>query len=123
MWQIVASSNDLSRPGSVTTLLLRRAMIGGQTARDDYVVIDAGQVVGRLRRASERAGKVWMWNVTVNVPGGGNGAAASLEEAEAAFRPSWFAFKADIGEERLASALQEAQNARDRSCRTRDKPR
>jgi hypothetical protein len=102
----------------ISTLLLRHAVIGGQTARDDYVVIDAGHAVGRLRRATERAGEVWMWNVTVNVPGGGNGAAGCLEEAKAAFRQSWLAFKATIGEERLASALQAAQNARERSGKT-----
>jgi hypothetical protein len=36
------------------TLHLRSAVIGGQTAPDDYSVIDAGHVVGRIRRASER---------------------------------------------------------------------
>ena len=51
----------------MTTLALR--LIGPS----DYVVIDEGHRVGRIRRAAERINEVWLWNVTVAVPGGGHG--------------------------------------------------
>ena len=46
-----------------------------------------------------------MWNVTIPEPGGGRGTNPSLEEAKAGFKESWLKFKAEIGPERLASAL------------------
>ena len=49
--------------------------------------------------------KSWMWNVTIPEPGGGRGTNPSLEEAKAGFKESWLKFKAEIGPERLASAL------------------
>lgn len=75
-------------------LALRLTVIGGETAPNDYTVIDAGQPVGRIRRAAERNGEVWIWNVTVNMPGAPNGTANSLEAAKADFRAAWTAFKA-----------------------------
>jgi hypothetical protein len=55
-----------------------------------------------------------LWNVTVSVPGAGNGTASDIEAAKIAFRQSWLKFKGKIGEARLARALEEAQNARER---------
>jgi hypothetical protein len=92
----------------MTTLALR--LIGPS----DYVVIDEGHRVGRIRRAAERINEVWLWNVTVAVPGGGHGTSTSLDAAKFAFRESWIEFKAEVGPERLASALEFAQAARER---------
>jgi hypothetical protein len=92
----------------MTSLLLR------QIGKDDYAVIDAGERVGRIRCAAERARETWLWNVTVSVPGAGNGTASDIEAAKIAFRQSWLKFKGKIGEARLARALEEAQNARER---------
>jgi hypothetical protein len=87
----------------MTTLALR--LIGPS----DYVVIDEGHRVGRIRRAAERINEVWLWNVTVAVPGGGHGTSTSLDAAKFAFRESWIEFKAEIGPERLAKALELAR--------------
>jgi hypothetical protein len=87
------------------SLALRLTLIGGETAPNDYTVIDlaspsgfakagAGQPIGRIRRAAERNGEVWIWNVTVNMTGAPNGTADSLEAAKADFRAAWAAFKA-----------------------------
>jgi hypothetical protein len=73
---------------------------------DDYAVIDAGQPVGRIRRAGERQGEVWMWNVTLPTPGAPGNTDGSLDAAKAAFREAWSAFKASIGEKGLAEAIQ-----------------
>ena len=55
-----------------------------------------------------------MWNITVLMPGVTNGNAESLEAAKSAFREAWAKSKAEIGPERLAQALETAQNARER---------
>ena len=60
--------------------------------KNDYLVIDTGSGVGRIRFASERRPECWMWNVTVCVPGGGSGTAADLEQAKTAFRQAWLPF-------------------------------
>jgi hypothetical protein len=82
---------------------------------NDYAEIDDGNTVGRIRYAAERTNETWMWNVTVLVPGGGNGTAPSLEAAKAAFRERWTKFKAEIGSEVLADALEAARHARERA--------
>jgi len=39
-------------------------------ANNDFAVIDDGHPVGRIRLASERSDAVWMWNITIPLPGG-----------------------------------------------------
>jgi hypothetical protein len=83
---------------------------------NDYAVLDDGHPVGRIRHAAERTNEeVWLWNITIPVPGGGNGTSPSLDHAKAAFRDSWFKFKKELGPERLASALETAEAAREQS--------
>ena len=96
--------------GGMAILLLLRLM-----TKDDYAVIDAGEPVGRIRLASERRPQCWMWSVTVCVTGAGNGTAADLDAAKAAFRQSWLPFKTAIGEQCLVAALELARAARERS--------
>jgi hypothetical protein len=75
----------------MTTLALRS--IGS----NNFAVLDDVHPVGRIRYAAERTNEVWMWNVTVAVPGGGHGTSPGLEEAKSTFKERWFKFKAEIG--------------------------
>ncbi len=36
---------------------------------DDFTVHEDGQYIGRVRYASERSPGLWLWTVTVTVPG------------------------------------------------------
>ena len=36
----------------------------------DYSVLADGQRIGRIRLADERMPSVWLWNVTIHLPGG-----------------------------------------------------
>ena len=85
---------------------------------NDYAIIEDGYPVGRIRLAAERGGQTWMWNCTIPVPGGPSGTAGNLDAAKAAFRESWARFKATIGPERLANALEIAEAARNRLSAT-----
>ena len=82
---------------------------------NDFAVIDDGYPVGRIRLAAERGGQTWMWNCTIPAPGAPSGTAGSLDAAKAAFGESWARFKAAIGPERLANALEIAEAARERT--------
>ena len=81
---------------------------------NDFVVVDNGYPVGRIKLARERRGEVWYWNVTIPVPGVPGGTAFSLEVARATCRKAWTKTKAEIGPERLAPALELAQAPRER---------
>ena len=36
----------------------------------DYSVLEGGQRIGRIRLATERMPCVWIWNISVHLPGG-----------------------------------------------------
>ena len=36
----------------------------------DYSVFEGRQRIGRIRFAAERSPSIWIWNVTVHLPGG-----------------------------------------------------
>ena len=38
----------------------------------DYSVLEGRQRIGRIRLATERIPSVWLWNVSVHLPGGGS---------------------------------------------------
>ena len=38
----------------------------------DYSVLEGRQRIGRIRLATERIPGVWLWSVTVHLPGGGS---------------------------------------------------
>lgn len=79
----------------------------------DYSVLEDGQRIGRIRYASERTPAIWLWNVTVHVPGGlPMGSAKDLDVAKVAFKLSWEAFKTKHGPEVLEQAYK-AMNIRD----------
>ena len=70
--------------------------------QNDYSIRENGQPIGRIRFASERTPGIWLWNVTVNIPGPRS--ALTLDEAKADFKLVWQAFKEMHGPDRLAAA-------------------
>ena len=74
------------------------------TAPNDYTVLDDGQPIGRIRYARERSPSIWLWHVTVTLPGPPFGDAKTIVEAKTRFRAAWIAFKEKHGEEKLAQA-------------------
>jgi hypothetical protein len=75
--------------------------------RHDYRIREDGQPIGRIRYARERTPGIWLWNVTVNIPGPPIGTASSLDEAKVQFKVAWEAFKAKHGPDELAKAYAE----------------
>jgi hypothetical protein len=61
----------------------------------DYNVLEDDQLIGRICYASERSPGIWIWKLTVHVPGGlPMGTATDLEAAKVAFKTAWALFKA-----------------------------
>jgi hypothetical protein len=83
---------------------------------NDYTVFEDGQRIGRIRYARERTPGIWLWNVTVTIPGPPFGDAKSITEAKERFKTAWLAFKDKHGEVELAKAY-EAMNYADRPDR------
>ena len=79
--------------------MLTMRMIGPNA----YRIREDDQPIGRIRFASERVPGVWLWHVTVNVPGPqSTGSATTLDDAKVNFRKAWERFKEEHGPERLA---------------------
>jgi hypothetical protein len=79
----------------------------------DYSVLEGGQRIGRIRLATERMPCVWLWNVTIHLPGGlPMGSSKDLPTAKVEFKADWKALKAMTTPEQLASAYR-AMNIRD----------
>jgi hypothetical protein len=79
----------------------------------DYSVLEGRQRIGRIRLATERMPCVWLWSVSVDLPGGlPMGSAKDLDTAKAEFRAAWEALKARTAPEQLAAAYK-AVNIRD----------
>ena len=77
----------------------------------DYSVLDDGQLVGRIRFASERSPAIWIWNVIVHIPtptGLPVGTAQNLDAAKAAFKAAWGELKSRQTPEALAAAYKAA---------------
>ncbi|WP_453942764.1 hypothetical protein [Bradyrhizobium ottawaense] len=74
-------------------------------AVNDYSVLEDGQPIGRIRFAKERSPGIWLWNVTVPIPGPPFGDANSISEAKERFKTAWLAFKEKQAPEALAKAL------------------
>jgi hypothetical protein len=85
----------------MTELRLRLTWPGEVT--DDYVVVEDGRKIGRIRLAGERGWSGhdnWLWNVTVPlpIPPDCNGSAESLDAAKVAFRAAWTQFRSGLTE-------------------------
>ncbi len=78
---------------------------------NDYTLHEDGQRIGRIRLARERTPAVWLWSVTVLMPGPPFGDATSIDDAKAKFKTAWIAFKAKHGAETLARAYAEMNGA------------
>jgi hypothetical protein len=88
--------------------MLKLRMIG----LSDYSVLEGRQRIGRIRLATERMPCVWLWNVSVHLPGGlPMGSAKDLNTAKSEFREAWKALKARTPPEQLAAAYR-AMNIR-----------
>ncbi|WP_375791163.1 hypothetical protein ACE102_07375 [Bradyrhizobium sp. vgs-9] len=72
---------------------------------NDYSVHEDGQTIGRIRFAKDRSPGIWLWNVTVPIPGPPFGDAKSIGEAKDRFKAAWTAFKEKHGPEAVAKAF------------------
>ena len=81
------------------------------TAPNDYTVLEDGQPIGRIRLARERSPPIWLWHVTVTIPGPPFGDAKNIGEAKVRFKAAWLAFKHKVGAEALAKSYAEMNHA------------
>jgi hypothetical protein len=80
---------------------------------NDYLVLESGQRIGRIRFAEERMPPLWLWSVTIHLTGGlPKGSSKDLNTAKAEFKTAWKALKAKTPPEQLAAAYK-AMNTRD----------
>jgi hypothetical protein len=79
----------------------------------DFAVLEGRQRIGRIRLATERMPCVWLWSVTIHLPGGlPMGSAKDLDTAKADFKAAWEALKARTPKDALATAYRDL-NIRD----------
>lgn len=78
---------------------------------NDYAVRENRRSIGCIRLAEERNPSIWLWNVTVTLPGPPFGDAKDLAEAKARFKAAWEAFKAKHGPDKLAEVYAEMDHA------------
>jgi len=56
----------------------------------DYRVLEGERRIGRIRFADEGMPGVWLWNVTIHLPGGlPMGSARDIDTAKAEFKAAW----------------------------------
>ena len=73
---------------------------------NDYRVLEARQRIGRIRFVIERMPGVWLWNVTVPLPGDlPMGSSQDFNTAKAEFKAAWKDLKARTTPEQLAAAF------------------
>jgi hypothetical protein len=73
-------------------------------APNDYIVLEDRQPIGRIRLARERTPPIWVWHVTVTIPGPPFGDAKTIHDAKVRFMAAWLAFKDKVGAEAPAAA-------------------
>ena len=79
----------------------------------DYSVLEGGHRIGQISLATERMPCVWLWTVTIQLPGGlPMGSSKDLHTAKVEFKAAWKALKARTTPEQLAAAYR-AMNIRD----------
>jgi hypothetical protein len=72
---------------------------------NDHSVLEGRQRIGRIRLADERMPPVWLWAVTIHLPGDlPTGSAQDLDTAKAQFKLAWAVLKARTTPEQRASA-------------------
>jgi hypothetical protein len=56
----------------------------------DFAVLEGRQRIGRIRLATERMPCVWLWSITVHLPGGlSTGSAGDIDTAKAELKMAW----------------------------------
>ena len=76
-------------------------------------MLEGRQRIGRIRFADEHMPAVWLWSVTIHLPGRlFMGSAKDLDTAKAEFKAAWKVLKASTTPEQRAAAYQ-AMNIRD----------
>ena len=76
-------------------------------------MVEGRQRIGRIRFVIERMPGVWLWSVTIHLPGGlPTGSSPDFNTAKAEFKAAWKALKARTTPEQLAAAYM-AVNIRD----------
>lgn len=89
-------------------LTLRKTVIGGETAPDDYIVIWEDLPIGRIMRSvAVGGGDTWSWSAGLpNVPQrpSHRGRADTLDLAKAAFRKAWDELRDDLSYEDVREA-------------------
>jgi hypothetical protein len=78
---------------------------------NDYSVHEDGKLIGRIQLARDRTPPMWLWQVTVTIPGPPFGDAKSIDDAKARFKTAWLAFKAKHGPEEMAKAYEAMNHA------------
>jgi hypothetical protein len=74
----------------------------------DYSVLEGRQRIGRIRLATERMPCVWIWSITIHLPGDlPMGSAKDRDTAQAEFKAAWEALKAGTPPEQLAAAYKD----------------
>ena len=71
---------------------------------NDYLALEDGQRIGRIRLSNERTPPIWSWSVNVRLPGPPYGSAEDLAQPKEAFRSAWKTFKAKHDAAKLAAA-------------------
>ena len=98
-------------------LSLRRAVIGGETAPDDYAVIWDGLTIGRIfKQVGIGGADAWTWSCFLpNVPqrSSHRGHTGSLDTAKRAFRTAWADLQSEISYAQIREARAiDADNSR-----------
>jgi hypothetical protein len=77
----------------------------------DFAVLEGRQRIGRIRLATERMPCVWLWSITVQLPGGlSTGSAGDIDMAKAELKMAWKGLKARTTPQQLAAAYKAMNN-------------
>src|SRR4029077_11643769 len=72
----------------------------------DYRVLEGRQRIGRIRFADERIPPVWLWAVTIHLPGRlPTGSAPDFDTTKSEFKAAWEALKARSTPEQARGGL------------------
>ncbi|UEM08993.1 hypothetical protein J4G43_030100 [Bradyrhizobium barranii subsp. barranii] len=89
-------------------LSMRRTVIGGETAPDDYIVTWDRLSIGRIFKTTAVGGNdAWSWSCALpNVPQPSThrGRAGSLDAAKAAFRAAWTDLESQLSYDQIKEA-------------------
>src|SRR5579859_322150 len=93
-------------------LILRKALIGGETAPDDYIVVWNGITIGRiLKQPGVPVGRPnWLWSLAFpHIPQQPHmrGLVSDLEECKRRFKVAWSAIEPKLSDEDIRLAREQ----------------